>query len=207
MRFRILPILTLIAVSIVSCGENNDTPTVTASPTPSSSATLTGSPTATMPTTPLPTGTLNYRDPTYGYTFEYPATWYVYPDTLNPGSLILYSYDLASVAGDGRPVPKDKLKVFFWVAEGVDKPIPEWLEEGHNGPGQITPPSVVSQTPTTLGGKQGLNEVVEVEDEGIHTSYYIPIGDERVFVVNAYPGDSIVWPEFETVLASIRFAD
>jgi len=64
---------------------------------------------------------------------------------------------------------------------------------------------VLSQSGITIAGKQGLVETTE-HDGVSSTSYYIPIGGNRVFVVNAGPADSQVWPQFETVLSSIRFA-
>jgi hypothetical protein len=103
------------------------------------------------------------------------------------------------------PVPRDKLKVFFWVAEGVDQPLEEWLAEGKTSPGQISPPTVLSKYASTLGGKEGLVEVVE--HDGVESiNYYTPIGSGRVFVVNAVPADSQVWPKFEAVLGNLRFA-
>jgi hypothetical protein len=149
-----------------------------------------------------PGETLAYTDPTYGYSFDYPAAWRLSTEDAGGNNIILYSYE--PVVGDGRPVPKDKLKVFFWVAEGVNKPAEEWLEEGANSPGQISPRVVVAQTGVTVDGKQGLTQITD-EGEGIrHASYYIPIGAGRIFVVNAGRDDSELWPEFEVVLASIR---
>jgi hypothetical protein len=63
---------------------------------------------------------------------------------------------------------------------------------------------VVSQEPVTLGGKQGLAEVVETD--GVKSiGYYLPLDNDLVFVANAVPVDSDVWAEFQGVLASISF--
>ena len=126
------------------------------------------------------------------------------------GSVILYSYDLAGVPPEeaGMPVPKDRLKAFFWVAEGVNKPVEQWLAEGRaqaSAEQNLPPPLVISQSQAVLSGRQGLMEVIE--SDGVrHISYYIPLGDGRVFVVNAVPEDSQVWPQFAPVLDSVRFA-
>jgi hypothetical protein len=180
------------------------TPTLTPTPAPIQDATPTPAPTATPTPTAAPTDWLTYTDATYGYSFDYPPTWYLEPPAKNGGDVILYSYDPAKAKGIGG-IPIDKLKVFFWVAEGVDQPLEEWLAEGKTSPGQISPPIVLSHYASTLGGKEGLVEAVE--NEGVKSiSYYIPIGGGRVFVVNAAPADSQVWPEFEPVLDSIQFS-
>jgi hypothetical protein len=170
-----------------------------------------GSPIPTPSSSPAPpSSTLTYTDPTYGYSFAYPASWELstQPD---PGSVILYSYDLASVQPEdaGKPVPPDKLKAFFWIAEGVDKPLEQWLSDGRaqaSAEQNLPPPTVVSQSPAALADKQGLVEEI-IESEGVkHRGYYIALGGGRVFVVNTVPADSQVWLEFESVLSSVRSA-
>jgi hypothetical protein len=104
--------------------------------------------------------------------------------------MTLYSYDAAVVpsAAAGMPVPKDELKAFFWVAEDVGISLDQWLEESDNGPGQISPPTVIARSSVTLDGKEGVVRITE--SEGIQSiSYYIPLSNARVFVVNAGPGD------------------
>jgi hypothetical protein len=178
------------------------TPTLTPTPAPIQEATPTPAPTATPTPTAAPTDWLTYSDATYGYSFDYPPTWYLEPPAKNGGDVILYSYDPAKAKGIGG-IPIDKLKVFFWVAEGVDQPLEEWLAEGKTSPGQSTTPILLSQYASTLGGKEGLVELVDYGGNK-SISYYIPIGGGRVFVVNAAPADSQVWPDFEPVLDSIQ---
>jgi hypothetical protein len=187
--------------------------TPTSSSTPASSAPVPSSSTKASPTSstvPTPAATLTYTDPTYGYSFEYPATWYLVPPK-DPGGLVyLYSYSLASVKPEdaGKPVPIDQLKVIFWVAKGVDKPVDQWLaEEAEKAAVEqnLPTPIVVSQAPVTLGGRPGLTQVTEAD--GVKdASYYIPIGGGQVFVINAGPADSLVWPLFDPVLASLQFS-
>jgi hypothetical protein len=196
-----------IGVLVASSGGQQEVVQQVETATPEASAGPTTMPATPTPVITLPSSTLgatlNYTDPIYGYSFDYPSTWYLSSEGLQTG-VILYSYDPAQAKGIGR-VPSDKLKAFFWVAEGVDKPLDQWLAEGRNNPGQPPPPTIVSTADVTLGGKAGLIEVVE--DEGARsTSYYLILGGGRVFVVNAGPSDSLVWPEFVPVLASLRFA-
>jgi hypothetical protein len=184
--------------------------TATASPVVSEGPSASASP-APSPTPKATQGeALTYIDPTYGYSFDYPATWYLSPPKDNGGQLSLYSYNLASVPPEeaGMPVPKDKLKVFFWVAEGVDKPIDQWLAEERakaSAEQNLPPPTVVSQSWAALADKQGL--VVVIESDGVKSiSYYVGLGNERVFIVNAVPADSEIIPEVDKVLATIRFS-
>jgi len=182
-----------------------ETATATASPvgTPAASASPDVSPTPTS----TQAATLTYTDPTYGYSFDYPNSWFLSPQ-LN--GVILYSYDLASVApGDaGKPVPIDKLKVFVWVAEGQDKPLEDWLNEREaqaTAEHGLPAAAVISLSAVSLGGKPGLMRVTG--DDGYRgISYYVPIGGGRVFVVNSGPAGSLDRPEFEPVLGSVRFA-
>ena len=128
------------------------------------------------------------------------------PPKENGGDLVLQSYDPATAPGIGGPLPKDKLKALFWVAEGVTKSLVDWLAEGDSSPGQISPPVVVSQSETVLREKHGIKQVTDAGEGIKHVNYYISIGSGRVFVVNAGRADSQLWPEFELVLTSIRFA-
>jgi len=192
------------------------TVSATQGPSPSPTDPATASPTAAVspapPSTPVssPADTLTYSDPTYGYSFDYPYTWYLSPPKDNGGLVILYSYNLANVPPEeaGMPVPKDKIKAIFWVAEGVNTPVEQWLAEGRaqaSAEQNLPPPSVISQSQAVVSGRQGLAEVIE--SDGIQSnSYYIPLGSGRVFVVNGIPADSQVWPQFLPVLDSVRFA-
>ncbi|HEY8767165.1 MAG TPA: hypothetical protein VIP09_07880 [Dehalococcoidia bacterium] len=212
LRLWILAVLGLIAVIGFACRDSgNDLPqtaataTLTASGTSMSTTAAPSTTASASSATPTSTATLTYNDSTNGYSFEYPASWYLSPAKDNGGNPTLYSYDPATAIGDGRLVPSDKLKVFFWVAEGVDKPLAQWLADGDNTANQVSPLTVISQSDATLDGRQGTARVTE--SDGVRTtSYYIPISNKRVFVVNAGPSDSKVWPQFEPVLASLLFA-
>lgn len=181
----------------------SNAPTITATPH------MSGTPVATATPSPTPGGTLTYTDAVYGYSFDYPASWYLSPPDDKSGSPILYSYSLASIPSEqaGMPVPKDRLKATFWVAEGVDQPLDQWLAEGRaqaSAQQGLPAPTVISQSQAVLDGRQGLTEITQ-SDSVTTLSYYISLGGERVFVVNAQPSDSDVLAEFQVVIASIRF--
>lgn len=209
-RLWILPALGLIAVLGVACSQDDDVPPSAAGSTspaatvkPSSSPAPSATPAVTLTPSGTSTATLTYTDPTYGYSFDYPATWYLSAAKDNGGYLMLYSYDPASAVGDGRPVPPDKVKVSTWIAEGVDKPIEQWLDEGRTGPGVITPVTLVSRSNSTFGGRSWVVEVVEAED--VQTvGYYFSLGGGRVFALDAVPADSKLMPELESLITSLR---
>jgi hypothetical protein len=158
---------------------------------------------APVTATPAPGEWNTYTDAAYGYSFDYPASWYLVPPDKGGKYLTLYSYDPST--GSGAPISTERLKAFFWVAEGVYQPIEEWLDEGNDSPGQITPPTIVSREDVTLAGQPGIAEVVELD--GVQSvGYYVSLGSGLVFAVDAIPADSDVWPAFEEVLASIRFS-
>jgi hypothetical protein len=201
----------VITALVISCGDAEEeiapTPTAaSATPDATQAPTATTSPAASPSPSVAPGSTLTYTDPAYGYSLEYPATWHLTTPKETGGDLVLQSYDPATAPGIGGPLPKDKLKVLFWVAEGVTKSLPDWLAEGDTSTGQILPPVIVSQEETTLADKQGVKRVTD-EGEGItHVNYYLSMGGGRVFVINAGRGDSELWPDLELILASIRFA-
>lgn len=213
-RLWILPVLGLITVLGFACSDSGDdlpaavgTTTSTASATPS---TKTAAPSPTEPVssvTPTSTATLTYTDPAYGYSFQYPASWYLSPAKDNGGSVILYSYDLASIpSGEvGMPVPKSELKATFWIAEAGSESVQQWITDGDNSAAaQGLPVTIVSQSNTSLAGKQGIARATQA-DQTTDQSYYVPIGGGRIFVINATPADSDVWPQFSTVLATLQF--
>ncbi len=182
--------------------------TATATASQAASGTPVPSPSRASSSTPVstPGETLTYNDSTYGYSFDYPRTWHLTPPKDTSAVLYLYSYDVASVPPEeaGMPVPKDKLKVLFFVTEGVDKPLREWLEEQRNDAGQ-PPLTVVSSADITVAEKEGVVEVTEADGVQI-IAYYLVIGGDRVLTISGVPADSELWPQFQEVLATLRFA-
>lgn len=208
MRSACLPAGLILLVLAAACQNEEEvleepagTPAATAAP-----ATPAVTPAANAEPTPTPAAVLTYTDPTFGYSFDYPAGWYLSPE--KGGSVILYSYDPAKVPPEeaGMPVPKDKLKAIFHVVQGVEKPLDQWLAESRNQPGQPPPPEVLSTWDITLGGKSGIAELV---DDGGQQSvgYYIGLAGGWVFAIGSGPADSQVWGQFEKLLASIQFAE
>lgn len=198
----LLPLLVVFAACREAEEEFDDGETAFASETATPSRAPTSSPTPTLLETPGPS--LTYNDPDHGYSFDYPTDWQI-SDQPEPGSLILYSYDLEDVPPEevGRPVPPDKLKVFFRVVEGVDKPLKEWLAESDTAPGQV-PPELISEEDISLDGRPGLKRVTR-SDKTAHVNYYVELSGGRIFAINAVPANSDEWPTFhDVVLESLR---
>jgi hypothetical protein len=207
-RLWVLPVLGLIAAVVVACSSDDEVvpssvASSTAPTTQTAKPTLSPAPTPSLAQSPTIAGTSTYTESTNGYSFDYPTAWYLSPPKDNGGDLILYSYDPASVVGDGRPVPPDKIKVFIWIAEGVTGSIEQWLDEGRTGPGAITPVTLVSRSNDTLGGRNWVVQVVEAE--GVQSiGYYFSLGGGRIFAVNAVPANSKLLPELESSISSLR---
>ena len=200
-----------VAGAIVVASTGGEEEVVQQVQTGTPTAIVTGTPTATTPTpvvtlpSPKLGATLNYTDPTFGYSFDYPSTWYLSPPLQAGSDVTLQNYDPATAKGIGGPLPNDKLKAIFYVAQGVDKPLEHWISEARNDPGQPPPPTVLSTADITLGGKTGLTEIIEDEGERDAT-YYLALGGGRVLVIGVGPVDSLVWADFVQILASLHFA-
>ncbi len=162
-------------------------------------------PSATPSPSPAP-AKLTYTEPLFGYSFDYPADWYLSPTKENGGSPILYSYDPSAVAPEeaGKPVPRDKLKAFFWVAKGVTQPLQEWLAATPE-PGQPPTPKVTSQEEVMVAGREAVFQVTQ-NPETSDFSYYIRLNSSSVLVINAGPADSDLVVVFEQVISSLRFS-
>jgi hypothetical protein len=216
-RLLLVLIPALFVAVAAACGEDEEvagpttppassSPTATASGTPSVTPSVPTSATAT-PTqapTPTPTGSLAYTDAAYGYAFDYPASWFLHPPSTKGASVALYSYDpnLVPSGQAGMPVPKDRLKAIIRVAEGVNTSVEQWLIDSRTGQPPVT---IISSSSAVIGGLAGINEVVE-DEGGLHSAYYIPLGQGRIFIIGAVPADSQVWQQFQSVLNSIRFS-
>lgn len=205
-----------LVIFVVACAdaeeqinEGNATSSPSATAQPSASGANTAPPLGSQ-ATPLPTGvedTLAFVEEDQGYSFEYPASWFLIPPTVKEGDVTLYSYDFRKVPPEdvGKPVPLDRLKAFFWVAEGVDQPIDQWLAERKSNPGEIDPTIIVSRSPITLAGSPGVLEIID--SGGIQSAgYFVAMGAGRVFVVNVVPHNSELREQFDIVLESVRFA-
>lgn len=200
-RLWVLTSVALIAAVAIGCSEEEATPSSTGSATASPGASSGPDPSTQPSSSPVPTATglLTYTDPAFGYSFDYPASWYV-----TGAPTALYSYDPATAAGDFRPVPLDKLKAIFRVVEGVDKPVAEWLTESRSDSNQ--PPTVVlSTSEATVGGRAGIYELIDEEGQKV-AGYYIDMGAGRLLIIGAGPADSVLWSQFDQVLKSLRFA-
>lgn len=201
------PILLLAALA--ACGETeeltpNPSATVgTATPAVSPTATLAETPTPSPHMTPVPTAPADwktYQDAKFDFSFRYPPDWYLSPP--GPGrDAILYSYDPETAPGIGG-ISEDRLKAFWWVAEGVDQPLEQWLAE-YNGPPPT--PAILSTSDIELAGKSGLRVLTDYNGQR-SVSYYVKLGGGRVFVINVIPADSKLWADFESVLASLDFS-
>jgi hypothetical protein len=147
--------------------------------------------------------TLSYTDPTYGYSFEYPASWYLSSSKESGGITSLYSYDPTTLSPEEAvsPLSVNKLKAEFVVLgnpEGLY--LDSWIAERRESGGFV---EVESRFPVTIGGTAGIAETANLA-EGPATQYFIGIGAD-VYVISMYPSDSLLLKEFHAVLTSFKF--
>ncbi len=176
----------------------------TATPTPVVTGTPGASPSPVASATPASTpGPLTYTDPTYGYSFDYPATWYLSAPKDNGGPVVLYSYDPAKIPPEeaGMPVPPDKLKVEILVfANPQNLSLDAWVAEDRQ---RGAPVKVVSRSSLTLDSIPGISETIKT-DGGSATQYFFSEAG-RIYVMNAYPAVSALSATFDATLASFHF--
>jgi len=177
--------------------------TATASPAATATPALSESP-APSPTPASTQGeTITYTDPTYGYSFDYPATWYLSPAKGDGGVTTLYSYDPATVPPEdaGKPVAADKLKAEFLVlgnSEGLSTDA--WIARNREGGGPV---EVTSRSAVSVDNADGIAETANLA-EGSAVQYFIPHG-ENMYVIANYPADSLLSSEFDAVLSTFKF--
>ena len=166
---------------------------------PTATAAATEAPTV-APTTAV---TLTYTDPTYGYSFQYPAKWVLSP--AKEGSVVtLYSYDPSTVAPEaaGMPVPADKLKVEFKVQDNPEGlSLEAWIADRRASGAPVV---VATRSAITVDDTDGIVETVEGAEGGFSQQQFFLTG-RNVYVVVMYPADSLLSTEFAAILTSLTF--
>lgn len=198
----VLAVSVLLLGAILACGEGEE---AEPNPEPTAAGTASTSPTPGLSKTPGPTAAADwdtYSDAQFGFSFRYPPDWYLSVSDNGSASFGLHSYDPETAPGISRPIPDDQIKILSYVAEGIYIPLEEWLEEW-NGPPPT--PTVISTSEIEVGGKTGVRQVSDYDGQR-SVSYSVNLGGGRVFVISAVPADSKLWPDFESILASLDLA-
>ena len=152
---------------------------------------------------PTPGSTVTYTDAIYGYSFDYPAAWYLSASKDSGGVTTLYSYDPAATPAEeaGMPVPPDKLKVEFVVlGNPKGSAVDAWIAESRASGGPV---EVTSRSAVTVDNTAGIAETGNLA-EGPATQYFIPSGRD-MYVISKYPSNSLLSKEFAEMLASFKF--
>lgn len=160
---------------------------------------VTPSPNASSTPASTPAETLTYTDPTYGYSFEYPATWYLSSAELG-GVTTLSSYDSATLPSEDavKPIPADKLKAEFLVLGNPNGLSTDaWIEQNREAGGPV---EITSRSAFTLDNREGIVETA-ILAEGSATQYFIP-SDGNMYLIAKYPTDSLLSEQFDAVLST-----
>jgi hypothetical protein len=204
-----------LALLLVSCGgdpelgaqvDDSTTPTSDATQEPSSGAPQTTPETPTVVETPgaqpsVAPGPTTYVDPTYGYSYEVPAGWFV--SGSGGGLSILTSWDPRTAPGHGFGCVEESgiVKADFYVEENPQGlTLDAWLAE--RGSEDVV---VLDQSEFTVDGVVGIRRIVSANGEATadHDTYFFKVGNRIYSIVAACfdPDLGIV----STVLPTIRF--
>jgi hypothetical protein len=172
------------------------------SPTPSPGPTATPAPVETP--APVPTDWLTYVDPTYGYSFEYPNTWFISPDSGIAGYSAVTSYNPRTAKGIGD-IPEDELKVEFNVSENPNSlSLEDWI--GRNRAKAEDGVTVVTEFSTAVDNVGGIGRTVSLESFGGVTvrEYYFDKGG-YVYVITTFPANSPLLDTSTAMLQTFKF--
>jgi hypothetical protein len=167
----------------------------TAQPSP------TPTPVATVSPTPGEGATLTYVDPTYGYSFEYPATWFISPDSGIEGYSAVTSYDPRTAKGIGG-IPQDELKVEIYV---LKKPtsldLEDWIAQLDRE--STYPPNIVSEAPITVDNVAGTSRIIS--DPSFSANQYFFDRGAVGYLIQAFPTGSALIGAVPPILQTLRF--
>lgn len=217
----LLPIAAVLAVGAATAGgatylltrdeavEEAPPPAVQATATPAPAATeppnATSIPEPTPTPTPDPTADWKtYTDPTYGYSFDYPASWHLSPAKSGGQLTALYSYDPTSVPPEeaGMPLPRDRLKVEIVVLDNPEGfSLEDWIQADRE---RGAPVSVSDRSTVAVDGTDGIRETVQSGTSGSILQHFFLKGT-NVYVIVKYPSDSLLSNTFASILDSLRF--
>jgi hypothetical protein len=153
------------------------------------------------PTSSATAGTiLTYTHPVYGYSFQYPSDWFVHS---SQGMTIVTSWDTTKAPGIGGPIG-DGFKIDISVIENTEGlTLDDWIEKFATG--TTDAPTVLSQSPFVLDGKQGMKRETVAEEERA-TEYFLLVG-RSVVSIGAFPLDSPLAKTGLATLASFKFSE
>lgn len=203
----LVPASFLLAVN--GCGDEEESlPTV--SPVPSLETPLPATPSATPAPTaspsPVPTGMVRYTHPTYGYSFEYPAAWFLnappLPSETIGSSVTLTQWDPHTGPSQGTQldyylkidvgtiINSDNVSTEQWVAQ---KGIPEGV-------------TLLSSEAASIGGEPATRQERILAD-GTPLTVIFVARDDFIYEVSAYhDSESATLLIFDQFVDSFRFA-
>ena len=182
--------------------------TATPSETPASTATIsaTGSPQVT--TTPVPSAspvsTLTYTDPTYGYSFEYPADWFLDASPDPPGAQgggpTVATWDVIHGPSPGANL---SMKVdFSTISNPENLTTDQWVARRRVAEGD----TLISTEVSSLGGERAVRQEWMLEVHGMRLTSIAVANGQFMYEIHAFwPPESKLVSRLDEILASFRF--
>ena len=215
LRLWILPVLGLIAALGFACGNSGDDKpqsVTTATPTASAASfTATTTPIAASSATPIPTTVWKrFTNTDYGFSFQYPAGWYLdvhgsHPDT-TMDYMAIYSFVPQQASSDPTP-PPDAVKVELYIIDNPDGlALPDWIRHQDALTGSVA--TVVTSGDRTLDGHVGTERVVTYapgEGSGKPSGEAYFIAGTSVLGIDGPAADSPGVQVYQEVLNSLVF--
>ena len=199
--------LTLIALIALTAACSNDGDDVQPSQSPSltgRSATPSASPPTTPTPSPVPSGTLTFTHPAYGYSFEYPASWFLFAPPVPSGAT---SSSVTVATWDSRyPPPSgddNLIKIDIETLENSGHAsVDQWVGR------QATPENaaISSSTDTNIGGRAAIRQERTLLTDGSHVSAIFVTTDDYAYQIFAYSADTPAQrADIDSIVQSVRF--
>ncbi len=211
-----------LTIGTLACGkQEEDLPseTVTPHPSPSASEPTAGIPgTATPPAleTAIPTPASERRTFTntkYGFSFEYPANWFIDPldlrDEATSDYIDLYNFLPSHAPQTDFPPPlgatEGKIRIEFYIGPNADKlSLEDWVGKFNANPD--SPDSVVASETIEINGLSAIMQTVtNAAGESPQHLAFVDLGEWMLFV-NGPRADSPFVSTYQQIVASLRRA-
>jgi PsbP-like protein len=187
----------------VQTGTTSPVPTAArsaaSSPTPSPAATPQSSPDGVQP------DRQTYSDPIGGFSFEYPADWFVQGSTPDP-AVVAYGVIVSSYnTENARPIeispPPEEIKIDIGVEPNPDGlTVEEWIAQRLAGPdeGVVT----TSEEQVIVDGEPAVRRAVSIQETKVLQHLFGHQG--KMYFITAYTADSELIGELDGILASFK---
>jgi hypothetical protein len=182
----------------MACANDEEANGTTLSGTPSQSqfpSNPAASPTVTA-TAPAPGTVLQFTNPIYGYSFDYPADWSIDGDRTAASSA---TNEYVVVSRPGSTTGAERVE-FVVLENPYSLSLDQWIAEYRDNSPSL--PKVESTEAVTVKDGVGIREILSARGFTFFSAYFA-LGN-RVLLVNGPWVDSPILPVYEDMLVSLR---